>query len=70
MDRELCPRCGQPQNMTVSTSRRTVVGPDGNERDVLTRTLHCDACHAFVRAEDVAAPAVDAPAGPGEAEGA
>ncbi len=40
--------------MRVSTCRREVTDPEGNVKQVLARTFHCETCNRFVRAEDVA----------------
>ncbi len=48
---ELCPRCKQLRNVCVAVCRRQVALPDGTTEEVLTRTFHCETCHAFIRSE-------------------
>ena len=38
--------------MSVTTSTRTVVEPDGTRKRVNTQSYHCAQCHQFVRSED------------------
>jgi len=52
MAREFCPRCQAVRNVTVTTSVRTVVDPDGRKRNVRVTTVHCEACGAFIRSQD------------------
>ncbi len=49
---ELCPRCKQLRNVCVAVCRRQVALPDGTAKEVLTRTFHCEICHAFIRSEE------------------
>ncbi|MCK4283459.1 MAG: hypothetical protein KAX44_04010 [Candidatus Brocadiae bacterium] len=53
MSMELCRRCGVLRNVCVTTSRRTVVQPDGTTIEVETRAYHCETCNTFIRSEDV-----------------
>ena len=49
---EYCPHCQAARNVRVTTSTRIVVDPDGKKRTVRTRTVHCEACGAFIRSQD------------------
>jgi len=42
--------------MAASTSTRTAVGLDGQERTIRTTLYHCEVCHHFVRSEDTPEP--------------
>ncbi len=53
MAREMCPSCRKVQNMDVSSTTRTVTGPDGEKKSIKTLSLHCRECRQFVRAEDL-----------------
>jgi coenzyme F420-reducing hydrogenase beta subunit len=50
---ELCPRCKALRNVCADVSRRKVALPDGTTKEVLTRTFHCESCHAFIRSEEL-----------------
>ena len=56
MHGEFCPSCRILTNMTVSTSRRKTVDAEGEAKQILTRTLHCETCGSFVRSQDVEEP--------------
>ena len=53
MPTEMCPMCRDLRNMSVTTKRRKVVDPDGNTKEILTKTYHCATCGSFVRSEDI-----------------
>ncbi len=53
MSIELCPRCRALRNVRLTVSRRKVALPDGTTKEVLTRTFHCESCHAFIRSEEL-----------------
>ena len=57
MPREFCAECGAVTNMALTVSRRTVEAADGTARELVTTTLHCEQCGAFVRSEE--SPVVD-----------
>jgi len=53
MPAEFCPKCLSPQNVTVSMITREETDSDGKNRKLETRTYHCEACHSFVRNEEI-----------------
>jgi len=59
MPTEICPRCRQPRQMTLTQSTRSAIGADGSTKRVRTDSYHCATCHAFVRSEEA-----DQPVGP------
>lgn len=56
MSTAMCPRCRRVRNIAVTTSTRTAVGVDGQERTIRTTSYHCEVCHHFVRSEDTPEP--------------
>jgi len=50
---ELCPKCKKLRNVCVAVCRKRIASPDGTTKEVLTRTFHCETCHAFIRSEEV-----------------
>lgn len=50
---EFCPKCSSPQNMAVSASTSEAVDSDGRTTKIETRGYQCQACHSFVRSEEV-----------------
>lgn len=57
MASELCPKCRQLQNARVTVSTRTIDTPEGETKQVKTRSLHCEVCGSFIRSEDEEEPA-------------
>jgi uncharacterized Zn finger protein len=55
MSREFCPKCKAWRNVEIIVSRRKAVGPDGKERQVVAKMVHCETCGAFVRSESAEA---------------
>ncbi|MHC4591379.1 MAG: hypothetical protein ACYS8L_01645 [Planctomycetota bacterium] len=55
MPREYCPKCQHVTNAEVTKSLRKVLDHDGNAREVWTEVVHCEACGAFIRSEDISA---------------
>lgn len=53
MSPEFCPKCLLPQNMTVSITTRERTDSEGKIAKIETRTYHCEACHSFVRSEEI-----------------
>lgn len=53
MAAEFCPKCLSPQNMTVSITTREETDSEGKITKIETHTYHCEACHSFVRNEDI-----------------
>ncbi|HXF41509.1 MAG TPA: hypothetical protein VN687_17465 [Blastocatellia bacterium] len=53
MPAEFCPKCLSPQNMTVSIATREETDSEGKNRKIETRAYHCEACHSFVRNEEI-----------------
>ena len=53
MAAEFCPKCLSPQNMTVSITTREETDSEGMSRKIDTRAYHCEACHSFVRSEEI-----------------
>ena len=39
--------------MQVSTSRKKEKDSEGNVKEILTKTFHCETCSAFVRSEHI-----------------
>ena len=48
-----CSKCQTPRNVKVSESRREIVDPEGETKEILTKSYHCEVCHTFVRSEDI-----------------
>jgi len=57
MPTEICPRCRQTREMTLTQSTRSAIEADGSTRRVRTDSYHCATCQAFVRSEEVDEPA-------------
>lgn len=53
MSPEFCPKCLLPQNMIVSITTREGTDSEGKITKIETRTYHCEACHSFVRSEEI-----------------
>jgi len=52
MATEMCPACRAIRNLRVTSTTRTVVGPDGKRRLIRTNSYHCGTCGQFVRSEE------------------
>jgi hypothetical protein len=50
---EMCTACGKINNMTTSTSVRTVMDLSGRKKKIKTISYHCEQCHQFVRSENI-----------------
>lgn len=59
MAAEFCPKCLSAQNMIVSITAREETDSKGKSRKFETRVYHCEACHSFVRNEDIEATEAD-----------
>jgi predicted nucleic-acid-binding Zn-ribbon protein len=53
MAAEFCPKCLSPQNMNVSITTREGTDSEGKITKIETQTYHCEACHSFVRSEEI-----------------
>ena len=56
MASEHCPHCGTLRHMRKTVSRRKEVSPEGETKEIETRSYHCETCNAFVRDEDAEVP--------------
>jgi hypothetical protein len=56
MSSEYCPHCGAIRNMRETVSRREETTPEGETKEIETRTFHCETCNAFVRSDDTEVP--------------
>jgi len=56
MNVEFCPRCRVPAAVVMSETRERRFADDGTPYDVAVRTVHCTACHAFIRREEIPLP--------------
>ena len=49
---EYCPSCRTVRNMRVSKFRDKQTDSNGNIKEILTKTYHCESCGSFVRCEN------------------
>ena len=49
---EFCPKCQSLQGIEVAVSQREEVDPEGNLRNIVTKSYHCANCRATLRSED------------------
>lgn len=52
MNTAYCPICRAVANLSVSITLQTVVGLDGKEEIVVSKTHHCASCLSFVCSEE------------------
>ncbi len=51
--REYCIKCNLIRDMLITESKRKELSADGNEKEILTKSYHCQACHTFIKSEDI-----------------
>ncbi|MGD9367440.1 MAG: hypothetical protein PVH87_17200 [Desulfobacteraceae bacterium] len=50
---EFCHRCQNVQNIKGTAFNREEKTSDGETRSVATVSYHCEACHTFIRSEEI-----------------
>ena len=49
---EYCPKCQATRHMVATVSQRSEVDANGDTKEIVTYSFHCETCHSFVRSED------------------
>jgi hypothetical protein len=50
---EFCQKCKNVQNIKGNTVNREEKTSDGETKSIVTVSYHCEACHTFIRSEEL-----------------